>query len=211
MKSNIHSIAIVVRGMARLLLVCGVALAVVAPASAAVLDFETLADLEVVTNQFSGITFQNTVAFESGVAGGSLNEFSFPPHSGNVVVVDNGGAITIHFATPMLSVGGFFTYNEGLTLRAFDSSSAEVDTAISAFSTNVNLSGNPPNEFLELASALGIVEVTIIGNVAGASFTLDDLTFEPAQSVPEPATLALLGVGVGFMACRRRKIAAVAA
>jgi hypothetical protein len=208
MKSNIRLIAILVRGMARRLLVCGVALAVVVPASAAVLDFETLADSAVVTNQFSGITFQNAVARESGA---SLNEFEFPPNSGNFVVADNTGAITIHFATPMLSVGGFFTYTEGLTLRAFDSSSAEVDTAISAFSTNVNLSGNPPNEFLELASALGIIEVTIIGNVAGASFTLDDLTFEPAQTVPEPATLALLGVGVGFMAYRRRKIAAVAA
>ena len=45
------------------------------PGLCTTLDFESLSDLESVTNQFSGVTFANAVALTAGI---SLNEFDFP-------------------------------------------------------------------------------------------------------------------------------------
>src|SRR5258707_9878441 len=81
------------------------------------LNFESLVDSDIVTNQFSGLTFQNTIVLTSGT---SLNEFEFPPHSGSNVVSDNNGPITIVFASPIVSFSGYFTYAEPLALTGFD-------------------------------------------------------------------------------------------
>src|SRR5690349_13625544 len=86
---------------------------------AAILDFEGLADGELITSQFPGLTFSNSVALQAGVG---LNEFEFPPVSGNTVISDDGGLISIMFATPVTSVSAYFTYLVPLTLRAFDKS-----------------------------------------------------------------------------------------
>ena len=180
-------------------------------ARAAVIDFETLTDLEAVTNQYAGLTFSNTIAFVSGAIGGSLNEIDFPTHSGDVVVVDDGGPISIAFSTPVGAVGGFFTYTNSLTLEAFDTLNVSLGSASSLFSSNVATGGDPgssPNEFIQFASALGIASVRMTG-IAGFSFTLDDLTITPLQDpdpdpVPEPGTLVLLSLA-GSHALRRAR------
>ena len=68
---------------------------IVVRAGAAVIDFEILASLESVTSQFAGLTFSNSTTLTAGI---SLNEFDFPPHSGDNVVSDDGGPITIFSA-----------------------------------------------------------------------------------------------------------------
>ena len=169
------------------------------------LDFESLTDLEQVTSQFSGLTFQNTIAFASGTIGGTLNEFEFLPQSGFIVVSDDGGPITITFATPVLSLSGYFTYLAPVTLMAFDGGSNQVGQVVSAFNNNLALSGDPgssSNELLSVAFAAGIASVTIAGDQFGGSFTLDDLTLETPDEVPEPASILLsltaLGTLIGF-------------
>ncbi|MGI0134777.1 MAG: hypothetical protein ACREBW_07470, partial [Candidatus Micrarchaeaceae archaeon] len=129
-----------------------------------VLNFESLGDGVSVTTQFSGLTFSNTIALTAGI---SLDEFEFPPHSGSVVVSDDGGPIGITFAAPVTTFGGYFTYAEPLTLTAFDASSTAVDSATSAFSNNMGLSGDPgssPNELLSLSFAGGISSVLLEGD-----------------------------------------------
>lgn len=55
-------------------------------------------------------------------------------------------------------------------------------------------------------NTLGWCEQTNIGNAQVSYFNLDALwTAPPAHSVPEPGTLALLGVGVAGLAWRRRR------
>jgi hypothetical protein len=81
------------------------------------IDFETLADSETVTNQFAGLTFSNSKALSAGI---SLNEFEFPPRSGANVVLDDGGAISITFASLAQSFGAYFTYSSSISLKAFD-------------------------------------------------------------------------------------------
>jgi hypothetical protein len=170
------------------------------------IDFESLSDSDIVTNQFAGLAFSNTIALTAGI---SLNEFEFPPQSGSTVVSDNGGPITIDFATLQGKVDGFFTYTTQLTLTAFDGSNTNVSSVTSAFGSNPALSGDvgsAPNEHLSVAFAAGIDHITITGDPSGASFTLDDLTFTPTSTaVPEPATLLLLGSGLAaLVGCRVR-------
>jgi hypothetical protein len=125
----------------------------IAAAGVVVIDFESFADRNLVTNQIPGLTFTNTVILTAGF---SLNALDFPPHSGVNVASDSGGAITIVFDTPLFDFGGYFTYTQPLTLAGFDAPSTEVASAASLFSTNYTSSGNPPNGFLHVSSPGGL-------------------------------------------------------
>ena len=172
------------------------AAAVLSPlkASTVTLDFEGFPDSTILTTQYPGVTFTNAIILTAGI---SLNEFEFPPYSGVNVASDNGGPITIDFANPITSFGGYFTYLEPLTLDGFNASDAEVASAVSAYSTNDALFGDPgssPNELIQLSFADGISSVTIAGDPLGGSFTLDDATYTTAHAgVPEPASVLLFG------------------
>lgn len=176
-----------------------------ASAAPLLLDFESLSDGESVSSQFAGMTFSNAATLTAGI---SLNEFDFPPHSGSNVVFDDGGAMLIQFTAPIFSFGGFFTYAAPLTLTAFDAGHNAVTSVSSAFLSNLGLdAGSVPNEFLTVLWASGISSVTIHGDAFGGSFTLDDATVTPLDTttVPEPATLALVGIGLALVAGRRMR------
>ena len=165
--------------------------------AATIINFDGLSDSEIVTNQFAGLTFANATALTAGV---SLNEFEFPPRSDFNVVTDDGGAISILFSSPVLSVSGYFTYLRSLTFTAFDSGANQVGQTTSLFGSNLALSGDPgssPNELLALSFAGGISRITISGDPLGGSFVLDDVTVEPlATTVPEPSSALLFISGV---------------
>jgi hypothetical protein len=177
------------------------------PAWGISVDFESFPDSTALTAQIAGLTLTNATVITAGI---SLNESEFPPHSGTNVIFDAGGPITIHFTSLVSAVGAYFTHALPLTFTAFNATLTPVATLASAFSSNMALSGDlgsSPNEFLGVTFAAGIAQVTIRGDLAGNSFTLDDLTFtSTATSVPEPATLPLLGSGlaalVGFWRAR---------
>jgi uncharacterized repeat protein (TIGR01451 family) len=168
------------------------------------IDFEGLTDSTILANQYAtqyGVTFANTVIVKSQVLTSktSLNEFEFPPHSGTNVATDNGGPMTIKFASPVSAVGGYFTYGEGgvqsftrLIIQAFDSNNNSIGSVSSAFSNNEALSGDPgssPNTFLQVSGAAGISYVVITGDPNGGSFALDDLTITPFAPVPAITSL----------------------
>ncbi len=176
------------------------------------LDFEGLSEFTTVTTQFPGVTFSNATVL---TAGSSLNEFEFPPFSGQNVVFDDGGAMTVSFATAITSFSGYFTYTVPLTLTAFDASNNAIASVSSSFGSNLALSGelgSLPLELLSLSSATGFFSVLISGDAFGGSFVVDDVTFEtPSTStpVPEPGTFSLLASGVvlfGYRCRRSRKI-----
>jgi hypothetical protein len=174
-------------------------------AAPVVIDFEALADGEVLSTQYGSLTFSNATALVAGI---SLNEFDFPPHSGSNVVFDDGGAMSIAFAAPILSFGGFFTYGSPLTLTAFDAGHNAVATVSSAFLSNLGLdAGAVPNEFLTVLWASGIYSVTIAGDPFGGSFTLDDATVTALETstVPEPGTVVLMGIGLAVIAGRQTR------
>ena len=167
----------------------------------AIVDFEGLPDGTILSTQYPGLTFSNAIILTAGI---SLNEFEFPPFSGFNVASDNGGPITIPFASPITTFGGYFTHLGPLTLRAFDIANAQVGLTLSLFSNNLALSGDPgsaPNELLQLFAG-GISSITITGDPAGGSFTLDNAT---TGAVPEPATFSLLLAGSTIVVALRNR------
>ena len=191
-----------------------VALALPSTVLASTIDFEGFTDGDVLTNQIADVTFSNGMVLTAGV---SLNESEFPPRSGSNVVFDDGGAISIAFASPLASFAGYFTYLAPLTLEAFSTAHVSLGTVSSAFGSNVALSGDAgssPNEFLQLAFASGVGSVTITGDLAGGSFVLDDLVLtalptgpgsDPNVPAPEPATLILTALGLSQVRRLRRR------
>ena len=189
----------------RLALLFVVALPALSFANPIVINFDNLPDGASITNQYGGVTFSNAVALAAGM---SLNEFEFPPLSGDVVAADDGAPVRIDFAQPVAMVSGYFTYVAPLVLRAFDASNVLLGSVSSAFSNNLALSGengSVPNEFLQLAFG-NISYVTFTGDVFGGSFALDNLSFEvPGQiPVPEPGTIILTLLGAVALRRRRR-------
>lgn len=117
---------------------------------------------------------------------------------------DDGGPLSFVFSVPVLSFGGFFTYLQQVTLSAFDANSNLLGSKISAFSSNLVLSGDvgsSPNELLELTGLGNIAKVTVTGDLAGSSFVADDIQFN--TPIPEPGTLLLSGSVLAFFAIRR--------
>jgi hypothetical protein len=174
-----------------------VAAAVPLTAGTVTLDFEGFPDSTILTAQYPGVTFANAIILTAGI---SLNEFEFPPHSGVNVASDNNGPMSITFASTISSFGAYFTYAEPLTLDAFGATDTLVASATSAFSTNMALSGDQgssPNEFIQISFAGGISSVTITGDPAGSSFTLDDAAYATAGgAVPEPGTIFPMLAGI---------------
>jgi hypothetical protein len=181
------------------------------PVSAApiTIDFEGLADLESVTNQFAalGVTFTGAQALQAGI---SLNEIDFPPFSGSTAVWDSEvGGIRVDFATGATSVSGHFTYLAPLTMTAY-AGATELGSVTSTFAENYTSSGNPaPNELLQLAFATSISHVIFTtGSESGPSFVLDDFAadiVDDVTPVPEPASGALLLIGAAAIAGWRRR------
>ncbi len=178
-----------------------------ANAALVTLDFEGFSDSTILTTQYPSVTFTNAIILTSGI---SLNEFEFPPRSGMNVVSDNGGPMTIDFSPPITSFSGYFTYLEPLTIDGYNAADKEVASAASLFSNNLAClagppcSGDPgssPNEFIEMSFTGGMSSVTITGDPAGGSFTLDDATYTTASatSVPEPLTAFLIPLGVALL------------
>jgi hypothetical protein len=171
---------------------------------AAILDFEGFPDSTVLTTQYPGASFENTIILTAGI---SLNEFEFPPHSGNNVASDDGGPMSITFSSPILSFGGYFTYAEPLMVAAFDAENSLISSADSKFANNEALSGDPgssPDEFIQVASAAGISRVTITGDPSGASFALDDATIAASTPTPEPGSFVLVLGGLLAIVSKRR-------
>lgn len=197
----------IIRRSSRILAALGIAMFYALPglpvAQAAMIDFEGLTDGQSVTTQYPNVTFQNATVLTAGL---SLNEFETPPFSGTNVVFDDGGPIQINFLSPVTSVGGFFSYSSGLTFLAYDAAGVQVAAVSSAFNSNLSQSGDVgsmPNEFLQVANAGGIYSASILGNPAGGSFVLDDLSYSP---VPVPSAVWLLGSGlIGLIGVARRK------
>jgi hypothetical protein len=180
----------------RATVVSSIVLSVAIPATATILDFEGFPDTTVLTNQYAGVTFTNAIILSAGI---SLNEFEFPPHSGTNVVSDNNAPMNIDFASPVLSFSGYFTYAEPLTMQALGSSNNQLAGAVSLFSSNDALFGDPgssPNEFIQVAFASGISSVTITGDLLGGSFVMDDATYTAVGSgTPEPTNITLFLAG----------------
>ena len=157
------------------------------------IDFEGFTDSTFLSTQYTGLIFSSTQVVSAGI---SLNDLDFPPRSGTNVAFDAFGPMSIVFSLPVTSFGGYFTYAEPVTLRAYGITNNLLGSVSSTLLSNFVSSGNgSPNEFLNISLGQDIFSVTMAGNPSGSSFTMDDLEFAPSNEtvVPEPSHfLALL-------------------
>ena len=197
----------------RQLAAAALALGIVGSAHATLIDFDSLSNGDVVTNQFAGqgITFSSDggqviyitaqPSYQStppnfictGPAGGSINctgtvifDFSTPVNGLQFDAVGNQNAIGTSFAQADIYQNGILTVSN-------------LDLLVSL--------GNLAPDHQDFSAYSNIPRVLIHSNTDPAGTGYDSISFTAGgTSVPEPATLSLLGLGfAGIGLMRRRK------
>lgn len=197
----------------RQLAAAALALGIVGSAHATLIDFDSLSNGDVVTNQFAGqgITFSSDggqviyitaqPSYQStppnfictGPAGGSINctgtvifDFSTPVNGLQFDAVGNQNAIGTSFAQADIYQNGILTVSN-------------LDLLVSL--------GNLAPDHQDFSAYSNITRVLIHSNTDPAGTGYDSISFTAGgTSVPEPATLSLLGLGfAGIGLMRRRK------
>jgi hypothetical protein len=144
------------------------------------ITFDTLNDGDLVTNQYSGLTFSNARVLTSGF---SLNDLDFPAHSGANAITDTSGPISIAFSAPVSTFSGYFTHVNPITVTAFDGTGNQLATTNSSKNNAaVSGDGSVPNELLSLA-ATNIAKVVITGSPSGNSVVMDDLNYSSSSAL----------------------------
>lgn len=169
-----------------------------------VIDFESLADLEVVDDQFLalGADFGATASILQ--AGASLNPI-FPPNSGVNVIYDDPalgtGTIRVDAVGSLWAMaGGYVTGNTDVTLTAYAIDGTALGSASTGGANFIGAgTGLSPNIFLSVtANGIAYVEFSDSGN----TYVVDDFTL---QAIPAPGAILLGGIGVGLVGWLRRR------
>ncbi len=172
--------------------------AVASPARAALIDFESLALDEFVTNQFAaeGVLFENAINLVAGI---TLNEIDFPPSSGtNVIAGLDLGALSATIPLGASHVSLQMTTALDASVRFFDS----FDALLGEILVTPNLGGHTLVSF-DSASPIATVSIGDVATGSAFFLTVDDFEFV-TSAVPEPSML-ITGIG-GLLAVAAARV-----
>lgn len=195
-----------VQSFARLIATLATIAIVPAPAFAALITFEGLANGTVITNQFPGVTFSANAGFENEVStqpgiGFGANFLCTAPIGGSINCTQE---TVLDFAAPVNSLQFWQVGDDASGVVA------RVDVFENfAFSSTVNILGfndfNTPN-LVDLTTFTDVTRIRIHSITDPGGLGWDNFEFDETAPVSEPATLALLAFGlVGARLERRRR------
>lgn len=165
------------------------------------------------------VTFNGSTALPAGFSGGvvvqsnSLNQFSTPNgDTSNYYAVGSGPSYT---GTATFTPGGAFTYF-GLywgSIDLYNSISFSLNgSVVASYSgadfppSNGNQTSPNTNEYVNFLFNGGSSYDKVTFNTSTANFEMDNVAYgNVATSVPEPASLAVLGLGLAGLAALRRR------
>lgn len=190
------------------------------------INFAGFADLTVLTTQNfgNGVTFAGTTILTccNTDGSGSLNNAQFPPPAddggstdGVNVAYNPSGPLTLSFTNPTSYFNALFTYNDGLTVTAYDSLGMVLGAANGACGASgggANYVGSGCGTANELIGLMlpDISKIVVTGG-SGNNFTIDDVNFMGSvnagiATTPEPGTITLVMSGLGCMAAFGRRL-----
>ena len=179
--------------MRKLQILFVLALLTACSAGATVLTFEDLSGQGMLPSNYGGLTWSDGWEYYD------WSQFPYTPSSGSVRVYNNGGSAPprFSFAAPVVFNGAYFA--------GYDTAAFEMYLSGSLMATSSTASLGATGVPVWLASGYGgpVDEVRLV--VTQGFFVMDDVTFNGGSAVPEPATYAMIGLGLAGVAVARRR------
>ena len=186
-----------------------IGLSIASSAHAILINFDSgLSDLSLIPNGYGGLTWSNFAASDTSTytsPNGYINGVVSPQY---VAFDAFGSPATFSSATP-------FTFNSAYLTAAWNNGlNVQVDgylgtTLVHSLSLVLDTTG-PALEQFNWANIDSVTFTPSGGtpagyNGAGTHFAMDNLTINDARTVPEPASIALVGLGLFGLGLSRRK------